>query len=1339
MTYLNLMSWTDRFGSLIVQAFICTTVILFAALFVVAVDRSRSAAFRHRVWGSTLATSLILVPLLALLPSLGPAWLVSEPDPMATSTPKIEAPISESVHVDAPIPAEKVPQPVAVYLPNDTFSSSILEDPPAAILDTSAGASSGTQEKPKPAFNLSLLPTPAPNPHTIWFFVWLTGCTLAAFPLGKNYVRLRRIVRNSVDVKDGRALGLLEELRADFGLSARIALLRSDTVKVPFASGTLRPTIVVPAGFAAYTSERQRLILVHEMAHIRRQDVAWQWLARFAGVVYWCHPLVRWAERRMRIEREFACDDAVVHKGEAAANYATHLVDVAAQVVQPELQRTMVAMASNSSVERRVKGLLMSGRNRSPLSRRAGQVLLAMTLAAAISTCLARPGSSQVPTGPERNTAQIAQQLLKDSHQDDGLLTLAAIVTMPDGLPAPNATVRVRSGNYGIEESVTDANGVAVVRDVFFNGVRVYARSADGKHQSVWQSESPDTRNLLSKPISIELAPAASHTVTVLRDAKPVGKATVMGEGTNFVTQTKTDSTGVAKLLYPANAELDELVAWHSTLGVNGIRNSDNDYRKRETQVEGDSSTISLRPPAPLTIRLLDQNEDPVPGIKMGVSVRPEKAKWIVVRDIVDSQVTTDANGEAVVNWAPTEIGYVEPNLLTKGWKRDSTDVDRVNSHREVVVHIRRLHAVTGKLVMPAGANPSGILVGGFGFGIGNNGHIPRTRVRKDGSFHFLVPSDHGYVLGIVDNDWAAPLWTGKILSDDDAEQAEITLEAAPAIPIEVSVTRGADHQPVADAWIDVSMDKSFEWTDSTGEERRGTSGPSKWLKTDANGMARVGVGLGDVELRVDVGDWSEEKKFEVKSDKPIRFEFHRPWQGERVVTATIEAPDTLSTNTKVLAWSVGELDSWDHSSREETAEVKNPSTVEVKFDEKHLYLAVIDEANRRSGLVYFDPSQETKSIKLVDFAKHYSGQFLDENGKPLANREVKLLTETEASFLDLGRKTRTDEEGRFAFDDLPAQLPIRVSFERKTVKDPREYFLFDCEKLFEPGEVRKNVVLKPSRRDAPESEKQAASKRKEIALAKRVAEKCLHASVSHMRALAIVQGSSKSQLQNVTNNILDYDDYRIVTRYLPITVTQEQVQKDLEYLAKNDWPVPESNQIALLVLDDDGSILAAETIDTQSSEQATKYAIALLEENARPARDAHALLADAKAEAVTDGKRIWLVEGGPRCGPCFRFSAWIHEHRAVLEKDYIFVKLMGSVDDNVREVVEQFQSKRGGVPWHTIIDSDGSQLITSNSPLGNIGMPGSVEGKRHLRKMLEATARRISKAEIDHLIDSLP
>ena len=98
-----------------------------------------------------------------------------------------------------------------------------------------------------------------------------------------------------------------------------------------------------------------------------------------------------------------------------------------------------------------------------------------------------------------------------------------------------------------------------------------------------------------------------------------------------------------------------------------------------------------------------------------------------------------------------------------------------------------------------------------------------------------------------------------------------------------------------------------------------------------------------------------------------------------------------------------------------------------------------------------------------------------------------------------------------------------------------------------------------------------------------------------------------------------------------------------------------------------------------------------------------------------------------------------MESHHTTLAKDYIIVKLIEGVDENVAEVTDRMRTKEeGGIPWQAITEPDGKVLTTSDGPLGNIGMPGSDEDLRHFRRMLDLTAQRLKSDERDSLIKSL-
>src|SRR5207237_1479348 len=124
------------------------------------------------------------------------------------------------------------------------------------------------------------------------------------------------------------ALGALAGAARLAGVSRPGTLLRSSEVPVPATWGGRRPVIALPAAPATGRPERLRLVLVHELVHVRRQDVLVEALLWLAGALYWFHPAVWLAAARVRLERERACDEAVIATGARAADYCGRLVEV---------------------------------------------------------------------------------------------------------------------------------------------------------------------------------------------------------------------------------------------------------------------------------------------------------------------------------------------------------------------------------------------------------------------------------------------------------------------------------------------------------------------------------------------------------------------------------------------------------------------------------------------------------------------------------------------------------------------------------------------------------------------------------------------------------------------------------------------------------------------------------------------------------------------------------------------------------------------------------------------------------------------------------------------------
>ena len=134
--------------------------------------------------------------------------------------------------------------------------------------------------------------------------------------------------------------------------------------------GLFHPVILLPPDAEDWQPEQRRAVLLHELAHIQRQDWLMQTMAQITCAVYWFSPFLWFAARRLRTEVERACDDHVLNAGYQSTDYAQHLIDIVRNVkALRSTSRATVAMAQSSKIEGRLRTILAKHRNRRPMTK----------------------------------------------------------------------------------------------------------------------------------------------------------------------------------------------------------------------------------------------------------------------------------------------------------------------------------------------------------------------------------------------------------------------------------------------------------------------------------------------------------------------------------------------------------------------------------------------------------------------------------------------------------------------------------------------------------------------------------------------------------------------------------------------------------------------------------------------------------------------------------------------------------------------------------------------------------------------------------------------------------
>lgn len=331
-----------------------------AALVNMSILRRSSAAWRHLVW-TMAVTAVLLLPALSVVM---PRWQIHVPVAAAQRTPSLS---SAAMASGVTTRAESL-----------QFAAQAIESRSTTPAD--AGA--------------------APvDRATFWMngaaIVYAMGVLVLGVRLVMQRRAVQRIARRAVVVSDEEPIALLRQCEREIGITRPVRLLRSLDRTMPMTFGTRQPTIVIPSVAGTWTADRWRAVLLHELAHIARRDCLTQWVAAVTCAIYWVHPGVWFAARRLRVERELACDDRVLQVGTVARDYAEHLLDLAYTLGGDRAPALVVSMARPGQLEGRMLAVLDAARNRAAPALRSR--MTGLVIAAALVTPLAAAETMLVP------------------------------------------------------------------------------------------------------------------------------------------------------------------------------------------------------------------------------------------------------------------------------------------------------------------------------------------------------------------------------------------------------------------------------------------------------------------------------------------------------------------------------------------------------------------------------------------------------------------------------------------------------------------------------------------------------------------------------------------------------------------------------------------------------------------------------------------------------------------------------------------------------------------------------------------------------------------------------
>ncbi|HUQ10687.1 MAG TPA: M56 family metallopeptidase [Steroidobacteraceae bacterium] len=227
---------------------------------------------------------------------------------------------------------------------------------------------------------------------------WLVGVFILALRIAFGLFVIEQLRRRNLVSLPDALVERFQALQARLGITRAIRYAQCGIVNVPAVIGFFRPVVLIPVrALTGLSPEQLEALIAHELGHIKRFDVAVNFVQVVVETLFFFHPAVWWLNKRIRADREDCCDDIAVSAGGSSLRYAKAL----ATIVNWEASRRDVpsfAMAATGGpVAARVARLLGVRREGSSTAGvfTAAVVLAGALVVGAVSMGFAEPAQAQ--------------------------------------------------------------------------------------------------------------------------------------------------------------------------------------------------------------------------------------------------------------------------------------------------------------------------------------------------------------------------------------------------------------------------------------------------------------------------------------------------------------------------------------------------------------------------------------------------------------------------------------------------------------------------------------------------------------------------------------------------------------------------------------------------------------------------------------------------------------------------------------------------------------------------------------------------------------------------------
>lgn len=548
---------------------------------------------------------------------------------------------------------------------------------------------------------------------------WGFGSILLALKHFRQLRSWRRLIAESEVACDSEQREL-QQLAEQVGLR-RVPELRLTQARIsPLAWGFGRSKILLPKKLVALLNKQElRLLLLHELIHLKRCDHWVRLLEMVAGLVYWWLPTYWLTTRSLQQVEERLCDQHVLYISSQSQNeYLEMLMKTLEFLSKPKRSMGLASQAISSKLVKQRFLQILEGKHTDSNKHRAFTILF---IACAITLPLTPTWAQQTlslgwfSSLDEEQAHQQSQPLDDFALIDYPPIQVTGKVVDEQGNPASDAIVRIRSYEPGAVEVVSDANGefeAEFPATMMTHTLVLVAKSSDGSKLGIHKhlelgidrktGEWPTAEITLKEPLASRVR-IQSDTNKNLADIQVHAffDGSVLGS-------TQTDEQGVANLIVPADAPVYYILAIGE--GVFGCYENVNFSHQSPPNDLPRELKIDLLPCLTSQIQFVDAKGEPIPEVSVGIQ-SIELSGLLKQLYLFDSELfISDQEGKLTIPWIPRDAWGFQIFPVKEGFDWRSgwvllKDAGGVEDKRVIV--LERNGVLEGKVVDEQG-NPVG-------------------------------------------------------------------------------------------------------------------------------------------------------------------------------------------------------------------------------------------------------------------------------------------------------------------------------------------------------------------------------------------------------------------------------------------------------------------------------------------------------------------------------------------------------------------------------------------------------------------------------------------------------